>query len=200
MCGGLRLAMCGGVRGRSMGQRRHIRPVPVGRSSGASLPSTAAYYARVMDDQSTGSGAVQQARAQGIADLLRRSALRDPDKLAVVAGDVDGASPSSTPPRIGPPRARARVAKGDRVAVLSHNCWQYAALAFGLARIGVVLVPINFMLGADEIAYILEHSGASGHRRGRAAPGRRGARRGRMDCGCAVGSPSRASDRPVGSR
>ncbi|QKG25663.1 acyl-CoA synthetase [Actinomadura verrucosospora] len=52
--------------------------------------------------------------------------------------------------------------KGDRLALLSHNCFQYAVLAFATAKLGVVLVPVNFMLNADEIAYILGHSGASG--------------------------------------
>ena len=50
---------------------------------------------------------------------------------------------------------------GDRVAVLSRNSHAFAALRFALARIGAVLVPINFMLNADEIAFILESSGAT---------------------------------------
>ena len=47
---------------------------------------------------------------------------------------------------------------GDRIALLAHNCWQYAVLAFATARAGVVLVPINFMLTAEEISFILGHS------------------------------------------
>ena len=47
------------------------------------------------------------------------------------------------------------LAKGDRLALLAHNCWQFAVLVFATAKLGVVLVPINFMLGADEIAFIL---------------------------------------------
>ena len=35
-------------------------------------------------------------------------------------------------------------------------------LAFATARLGAVLVPVNFMLGAEEIAYILCHCGAAG--------------------------------------
>jgi len=34
-------------------------------------------------------------------------------------------------------------------------------LNFAAARVGVVLVPVNFMLGGDEIAFILDHSGAT---------------------------------------
>jgi fatty-acyl-CoA synthase len=51
--------------------------------------------------------------------------------------------------------------KGDRLALLSHNCWQFTVLSFATARLGVLLVPVNFMLGAEEIAYILDHSEAS---------------------------------------
>ncbi len=65
--------------------------------------------------------------------------------------------------------ADAGLVKGDRLALLSHNCWQFAVLDFATARLGVVLVPVNFMLGADEVAFILDHSGATRvRRRGRA--------------------------------
>ena len=33
---------------------------------------------------------------------------------------------------------------------------------FALARLGAISVPINFMLNADEVAFILDHSGATG--------------------------------------
>jgi fatty-acyl-CoA synthase len=51
---------------------------------------------------------------------------------------------------------------GDRVALLARNCWQYAVLAFATARAAVVLVPVNFMLTAEEIGYILDHCRATG--------------------------------------
>ncbi|MEV3964366.1 AMP-binding protein [Nocardia sp. NPDC050193] len=52
--------------------------------------------------------------------------------------------------------------KGSRLAILSRNCWQFAVLNFATARAGVVFVPLNFMLGAAEIAYLLDVSGAIG--------------------------------------
>src|SRR5262249_57714523 len=52
------------------------------------------------------------------------------------------------------------VGVGDHVAILSRNSHAFAALRFALARLGAVLVPINFMLNASEIAYILRHAGA----------------------------------------
>jgi fatty-acyl-CoA synthase len=108
--------------------------------------------------------AVARARQHSVGDLLRRTALRYPDKLAVVAGSrrVTYAEFDAAVNRAAHALARRGVAKEDRLALLSHNCWQYAVLVFATAKLGVVLVPVNFMLGAEEIAYIIDHSGATG--------------------------------------
>lgn len=45
--------------------------------------------------------------------------------------------------------------KGDRVAVLAYNCVEWMEIYVGLARAGLVAVPLNFRLTAPEIAYIL---------------------------------------------
>src|SRR5947207_10209908 len=50
---------------------------------------------------------------------------------------------------------------GDRVAVVSHNSARLLALLHGLPTCGRILVPINFRLQPAEVAYIVEHSGAS---------------------------------------
>ena len=50
--------------------------------------------------------------------------------------------------------------KGTRVAILARNSHGFAAMRFALARLGAVLVPINFMLKTDEVAFILRHAGA----------------------------------------
>src|SRR5258708_30069240 len=54
------------------------------------------------------------------------------------------------------------VAPGQRVAIVSHNSARLLTSFFGVSAYGRVLVPINFRLNADEIGYIVEHSGASG--------------------------------------
>ena len=108
--------------------------------------------------------AISRARQHGVGDLLRRTALRYPDKLAVVAGErrFTFAEFDAAVNRTANAVTARGLGKGDRLALLSHNCWQFAVLAFATAKLGVVLVPVNFMLGPGEIAYILEHSGASG--------------------------------------
>ena len=43
---------------------------------------------------------------------------------------------------------------GDRVAVLAYNTLEWMEIYTGLGRAGMVVVPINFRLVADEVAYI----------------------------------------------
>ncbi|MEZ5652683.1 MAG: acyl-CoA synthetase [Burkholderiaceae bacterium] len=98
-----------------------------------------------------------------LGDLLRRTAARLPDKAAIVCGDHHWsyAEFDAICNRLANGLAGAGVQTGERVAVLSRNSHAFAALRFALARLGAVLVPINFMLNAQEIAYILGHSGAT---------------------------------------
>jgi acyl-CoA synthetase (AMP-forming)/AMP-acid ligase II len=53
------------------------------------------------------------------------------------------------------------VGRGERVAVVSHNSARLLEAFFGVTAWGRVLVPVNFRLSRDEVAYIVEHSGAS---------------------------------------
>ncbi|BBZ36381.1 acyl-CoA synthetase [Mycolicibacterium confluentis] len=104
------------------------------------------------------------ARSHALGDIPRRSARRQPDKIAIIDGEVSltFAEFERLVDRAAAALSDNGFEVGDRVALLAHNCWQYAALAFATARAGVVLVPINFMLTAEEISFILGHSGASG--------------------------------------
>jgi fatty-acyl-CoA synthase len=106
---------------------------------------------------------IQHARAQSIGDILRRSAQRTPNKTAVKCGAIvwSYAEMDAICNRLGRGLTGSGIAKGDRVAVLSRNSHAFAALRFALARIGAVLVPINFMLNPDEIRFILASSGAT---------------------------------------
>src|SRR4051794_30423845 len=49
---------------------------------------------------------------------------------------------------------------GERVAFVSHNSARLLSAFFGVCGYGRVLVPVNFRLSAEEVAYIVEHSGA----------------------------------------
>ena len=52
------------------------------------------------------------------------------------------------------------VRPGDRVALLQMNGVEYIESYFALAKIGAVLVPLNWRLVADELEFILNDSGA----------------------------------------
>ena len=108
-------------------------------------------------------GNVERARQHSLGDLPRRTAARVPDKVAIIDGAtrLTFAELDATVDRVAAALADAGLQKGDRLALLSHNCWQFVVLDFATARIGVVLVPINFMLGGEEISFILDHSGAT---------------------------------------
>ena len=56
---------------------------------------------------------------------------------------------------------RLGIGFGERVAVVSPNSARLLTAFFGVSAHGRVLVPINFRLNADEVGYIVEHSGAS---------------------------------------
>ena len=101
-------------------------------------------------------------RRQTLADLLHRSAKRFPDKTAIICGDTvwSYAVFDALCDHLSAGLAARGVAKGARVAILARNSHAFAALRFALARLGAVLVPINFMLKPEEAAFILRHAGA----------------------------------------
>ncbi|MBV9089153.1 MAG: acyl-CoA synthetase [Mycobacteriaceae bacterium] len=107
---------------------------------------------------------IAQARSHALGDIPRRSARGLPEKTAIIDGDVvlTFAEFEHMVDRAAAALQDNGFEPGDRIALLSHNCWQYAVLAFATARAAVVLVPINFMLTAEEISYILGHSKVSG--------------------------------------
>jgi fatty-acyl-CoA synthase len=107
---------------------------------------------------------IAQVRSASIGDLLRRSAARVPDRTAIVHHDLRQtyAELDETVNRTASALAVRGVGKGDRIALLSHNNHAYVVLYFALARLGAVSVPVNFMLTAGEVGYVLEHSGATG--------------------------------------
>jgi fatty-acyl-CoA synthase len=99
---------------------------------------------------------------QTLGNVLRRSAARRPDKTAIRCGAVSWtyAELDRTCNRLAAGLRGLGVGAGDRVAILSRNSHAFAAMRFALARLGAVLVPINFMLNANEVAFILGHAGA----------------------------------------
>ncbi len=51
--------------------------------------------------------------------------------------------------------------RGDRVAILSTNCTEYFDCYYGVPMAGMALTILNFRLHSDQIAALIEHSGAT---------------------------------------
>ena len=51
--------------------------------------------------------------------------------------------------------------KGERVAILLHNCPEFVVADFALIKAGLIRVPVNPRYTGPEIEFIMNHSGAS---------------------------------------
>jgi len=60
--------------------------------------------------------------------------------------------------RIGNVLADIGVKRGDRVAVLLHNCIESIAIAYGVGKLKANVVPIGYRLKSKEIEYIINNS------------------------------------------
>ena len=105
-----------------------------------------------------------------IRDHLERAVLVYGDREAVVdEPDQPATSLGRLTYRQVDELARAQAARldqlgvgpGERVAIVSHNAARMLAGFYGVSAWGRVYVPINFRLSADEIRYIIGHSGAT---------------------------------------
>lgn len=94
--------------------------------------------------------------------MLNRAAERHGEKTAIICGDVTWSYRTfrNEVDRLASGLRRMGLSPGDRVAILARNSHAFVALRFAIARADAVLVPINFMLNADDVRYILDHSGA----------------------------------------
>lgn len=96
-----------------------------------------------------------------VSDWLAKRALLTPKKVALV--DVDRgerltyAEMNRHANRLAHfLRREMGLGKGDRVAILSPNCPEYLEAFYAAAKIGAVLVPINFRLAPEEVRFIIE--------------------------------------------
>jgi fatty-acyl-CoA synthase len=104
-----------------------------------------------------------------ISDFIRRAELVYPDREAIV-DEPDQPAPSWGTLTYREVAARARaiaagldalgIGVGERVAMVSHNSSRLLTALFGVSGSGRILVPVNFRLAAEEVKYIVAHSGA----------------------------------------
>jgi len=104
-----------------------------------------------------------------VNDFLRRAELVYPDRVAVVDepdqpaaswGSYDYAEMARRARAIAAGLDRLGIGVGERVAMVSHNSARLLTALFGVSGSGRILVPVNFRLVAEEVSYIVQHSGA----------------------------------------
>jgi acyl-CoA synthetase (AMP-forming)/AMP-acid ligase II len=98
-----------------------------------------------------------------LGDILRRHARVRPNKTAYVTGEARVTYGDFH--RRSNQLARALrglgVGHGDRVAILANNVPEYPLVYFAVVKLGAIAVPLNARFKAEELAVLLEHSGAA---------------------------------------
>src|SRR3984957_6315106 len=97
-----------------------------------------------------------------LAVMLRESARRAPAKTAVILGEarLSYAQLDELSDKLAANLTAAGLAIGDRVGLQLPNIPQFVIAYFGILKAGGVVVPMNVLLKAPEIAFQLENSGA----------------------------------------
>jgi fatty-acyl-CoA synthase len=100
-----------------------------------------------------------------VAALLRKNrtaGLTNPDRTAVIFGDrrvtYDELDERSS--RLASGLARSGFERGDRLAVLAYNRVEYLEVFFAVAKLGGVVVPVNYLFKPAEVRHLLDDSGA----------------------------------------
>lgn len=99
-----------------------------------------------------------------IGAALNRSARKHADRLALAFNDRRWryGELNLAVNRVANALLDAGLAPGDRLAVYGKNSDAYVIAWLAATRAGLVHVPVNYALTADELGYILEQSGAAG--------------------------------------
>ncbi len=99
-----------------------------------------------------------------VGDSLTRSAAARPAQLAVVDGPRrwSYAEFNVWVNQIAHGLAERGYARGDALGLASANSAEFLAVYYACAKLGLVCVPINLGWRPDEVAYVLDHSGARG--------------------------------------
>ncbi len=97
-----------------------------------------------------------------LAVMLRESARRAPAKTAVILGEIklSYGQLDELSDRVAANLAAAGLKPGDRVGLQLPNIPRFVIAYFGILKAGGVVVPMNVLLKASEIAFQLEDSGA----------------------------------------
>lgn len=111
---------------------------------------------------------MQDLRVSTVADVVRRSAARTPERVALRFADSSGDDRTWTYAELDAAVSRAAGAllatgagEGDRIAAYGKNSDAYLIAFLACARAGLVHVPINNNVDGAELAYLLRQSGST---------------------------------------
>ena len=91
------------------------------------------------------------------AEFLDISSAVVPDRAALLCGDTQltFAQMAAAVTRLANALQALGLSKGDHVAVLSINSAEYVVVYYACAKLGLVLVPLNYRAKHDELAYMI---------------------------------------------
>ncbi|BCO34297.1 acyl-CoA synthetase [Mycobacterium heckeshornense] len=97
-----------------------------------------------------------------VGDIASNNARRYPHKRALVEGNRvhTWSQVDDRARRLANFMASRGLMTGDRVLVIARNCIEWPEISFGLAKAGLIAVPVNIRLAADEVAHVRDDSGA----------------------------------------
>jgi fatty-acyl-CoA synthase len=98
----------------------------------------------------------------GIGSWLTKRALLTPDKEALVQGEkrLNYKQLNRRVNRLAASLQASGLQLGDRISILSYNCIEFVEVIMAAAKLGLILVPLNWRLTPTELAFNLNDSGA----------------------------------------
>ncbi len=93
-----------------------------------------------------------------VYDIVKKNALLRGNKVGLICGDLrmSFAQMAGEVDRVASGLSGLGVIKGDRIAVVSMNCHEFLILYGAAAKLGAIMLPINWRLKPEEIQVILE--------------------------------------------
>jgi benzoate-CoA ligase len=108
-------------------------------------------------------GAQGAGRYNAAVDLLERNLAARPDKVAFIdaGGEHTYLDLAERAVRLGAVLIDLGLEPGDRVVLLLQDGFDFVVCFLGAIRVGLVPIPLNTLLTAEDYAYVLADSGAS---------------------------------------
>jgi acyl-CoA synthetase (AMP-forming)/AMP-acid ligase II len=92
-----------------------------------------------------------------LGDVLRRNAQFFPQRTAIVCGNtrISHRDYLARSERLAAGLVAQGIKAGDRIAIAARNCLELTDLYGAAALTGAIVLPVNWRLNADEMAYVL---------------------------------------------